>query len=44
MFNEVRRRLRVKHYSLRTEQAYPHWIGRHIRSNGHLHLRELGRT
>ena len=26
LFDEVRRRLRVKHYSLRTEQAYLYWI------------------
>jgi hypothetical protein len=34
--------LRVKHYSLRTEQAYVYWIRRYIRSNGLRHPRELG--
>jgi integron integrase len=42
LFDEVRRRLRVKHYSLRTEQAYLYWIRRYIQSNGRRHPRELG--
>ena len=42
LFDEVRRRLRVKHYSLRTEQAYLYWIRRHIQINGRRHPRELG--
>jgi len=33
LFNEARRRLRLKHYSLRTEQAYLYWIRRCIESN-----------
>ncbi|KFN48683.1 integron integrase [Arenimonas composti] len=40
--DEVRRVLRVKHYSLRTEQAYAGWILRFIRANGRRHPRELG--
>ena len=44
LFDEVRRRLRVKHYSLRTEQAYLYWIRRYIQSNGRRHPRELGGT
>ena len=39
---DVRRRLRVKHYSLRTEQAYTAWIRRFIIANGKRHPRELG--
>jgi integron integrase len=42
LLDEVRRRLRVKHYSLRTEQAYVYWIRRYIRANGLRHPRELG--
>ena len=42
LFDEVRRRLRVKHYSLRTEQAYLYWIRRYIQNNGRRHPRELG--
>ena len=42
LMDEVRRVLRVKHYSLRTEQAYAGWILRFIRANGRRHPRELG--
>jgi integron integrase len=42
LLDEVRRRLRLKHYSLRTEQAYLYWIRRYIRANGMRHPRELG--
>lgn len=33
----VRDRIRFKHYSLRTEQAYVDWIRRFIRHNGNRH-------
>ena len=36
------RRLRLKHYSLRTEQVYLPWMRRFIRANGMRHPRELG--
>ena len=39
---DVRRRLRVKHYSLRTEQAYTAWIRRFIIENGKRHPCEMG--
>ncbi|KAF1708306.1 integrase [Pseudoxanthomonas kalamensis DSM 18571] len=42
LLEEVRRRLRVKHYSLRTEQAYLYWIRRYIHANGKRHPREMG--
>jgi hypothetical protein len=38
---EVRRRLRLKHYSLRTEQAYVAWIRRFILFHGKRHPREM---
>jgi hypothetical protein len=41
LFDEVRRRLRLKHYSLRTEQAYLYWIRRYIHFNDRHHPREL---
>lgn len=41
LLDEVRARLRVKHYSLRTEQAYLYWIRRYIRDNGMRHPRDL---
>src|SRR5690606_42154613 len=40
--DQVRGRLRVKHYSLRTEQAYVAWCRRFILANGKRHPRELG--
>jgi len=42
LMDEVRRKLRVKHYSLRTEQAYVGWIRRFILSNRKRHPCELG--
>jgi site-specific recombinase XerD len=41
LLDEIRSRLRLKHYSLRTEQAYLYWIRRYIRANGRRHPREL---
>ncbi len=42
LLDEVRRRLRLKRYSLRTEQAYLYWIRCYIRTNGLRHPREIG--
>lgn len=42
LLGEVRRRLRVKHYSSRTEQAYLQWVRRYIRHHGMRHPREMG--
>lgn len=42
LFGEVRRVLRVHHYSLRTEQAYLGWIRRFVVENGRVHPRSLG--
>lgn len=42
LLEEVRRRLRLKHYSLRTEQAYLSWIRRFILANGKRHPRGMG--
>ena len=41
LLDQVRGRLRLKHYSLRTEQAYVGWIRRFILANGKRHPREL---
>ena len=38
---EVRAAIRVRHYSLRTEQAYLDWIRRFILFHGKLHSREM---
>lgn len=40
--DEVRRGLRLRHCSLRTQQAYLHWIRRYIRDNGRRHPRDMG--
>ena len=42
LMERVRERCRVKHYSLRTEQAYLAWIWRFIRASGGRHPRDLG--
>ena len=42
LLDEVRRRLRVKHYSLRTETVYVGWVKRFILANGKRHPREMG--
>ena len=38
----VRRQLRARHYSPRTESAYLGWIRRYVRFHGRRHPRELG--
>ena len=42
LFDEVRRHMRVKHYSLRTEKIYIGWIRRFILANAKRHPREMG--
>src|SRR5579863_3391699 len=42
LFDEVRRKLRVRHYSLRTERVYLQWMRRFILMNGKRHPREMG--
>lgn len=42
LLDEVRRRMRLRHYSLRTEQAYTGWIRRYILMNGKRHPRDMG--
>ncbi len=42
LLDQVRERLRYLHYSLRTEQAYLHWIRFFIHFHGRRHPRELG--
>ena len=41
LLEQVRARMRLKHYSLRTEQAYLYWIRRYIRAWLPRHPREL---
>ncbi|MBU6485615.1 MAG: integron integrase [Betaproteobacteria bacterium] len=42
LLDRVRDRIRFKHYSIRTEQAYVDWIRRFIRFHGNRHPSELG--
>jgi integron integrase len=42
LLDQVREALRVKHYAIRTEQAYLDWIKRFIRYHHQRHPRELG--
>jgi integron integrase len=38
----VRQEIRVRHYSIRTEDAYVDWVRRFVRFHGRRHPRELG--
>ena len=42
LLDQVRARIRLKHYSLRTEQAYVGWIRRFILASGKRHPRDMG--
>lgn len=44
LLDQVRACIRYKHYSIRTEQAYVHWIRSFIRQQGMRHPREMGAT
>ena len=44
LLTQVRDRLRLKHYSLRTETAYVGWIKRYIHFHGKRHPRDLGKA
>lgn len=42
LLDRVRERIRFRHYSLRTEQAYVDWIRRFVRFHGNRHPSDLG--
>ena len=42
LLEKFRERLRVKHYSLRTEDAYLRWVRRYIYFHGKRHPQEMG--
>ena len=42
LLDEVRARIRVKHYRRRTEESYTDWIKRFIFFHGKRHPREMG--
>ena len=41
--DQVREKIRLKHYSIRTEQAYVDWIKRYILFHGKRHPQEMGK-
>jgi len=44
LLDQVRDLIRLKHYSIRTEQAYPGWSRRFIRFHHQRHPKEMGKT
>jgi len=44
LLDQVRDRIRVKHYSIRTEKLYAQWIKRFILFHGKRHPLEMGAT
>jgi site-specific recombinase XerD len=44
LLDQVREKIRIKHYSIRTEQAYLDWIKRFILFHGKRHPENLGST
>jgi hypothetical protein len=44
LLDQLRDRLRLRHYSLRTEQAYIHWVKRYILFHGKRHPTEMGKA
>lgn len=42
LLDQVREKIRTRHYSLRTEETYTHWIKRFILFHGKRHPREMG--
>ena len=42
LLDEVRQAMRVRHYSIRTEQAYIQWIKRYIYFHNKKHPAEMG--
>ena len=44
LLDQVRQRIRYMHYSLRTEQAYVHWVRAFVRFRGLRHPKTMGRV
>jgi hypothetical protein len=43
LLDQVRAKIRLRHYSIRTEQAYVDWIRRYILFHDKRHPQEMGR-
>jgi integron integrase len=44
LLDQLRARIRVKHYSIRTEQAYVQWVKRYLFFHGMRHPNEMGKS
>jgi len=44
LLDQVRDVIRVRHYSIRTEEAYTHWIKRYIFFHNKRHPSEMGES
>jgi integron integrase len=44
LLDQLRDRIRLKHYSIRTEEAYSDWVRRFVLFHGKRHPRDLGHT
>ena len=44
LLDQIRDKLRVKHYAIRTEEQYLHWIKRYILFHGKRHPKDMGAT
>jgi integron integrase len=44
LLDQLRDKIRLKHYSIRTEEAYADWVRRFIVHHGRRHPREMGRA
>jgi len=42
LFDLLRSRIRMRHYSVRTERVYAHWVRRYVLFHGKRHPREMG--
>lgn len=42
LLDQVRKAIQVRHYSIRTEQAYVHWVKRYIYFHNKKHPKEMG--
>lgn len=42
LLQQVRNRIRMRHYSIRTERVYVHWVCRYIRFHGMRHPAQMG--
>lgn len=42
LLDQVRAKIRLKHYSIRTEEAYAEWVKRYVLFHGKRHPRDLG--